>query len=131
MALLTFGPSEVEVRRKPIKFVVKGKDPDDEDAARELAWRPQKLSAMMFGAGLLDGDTDIFSGDETAQASAGSKATKAMLDWFANGLPDEDEDWLIGRLKDPDDWFDFSHLNEITKALIGLMSGRPTGSRKG
>lgn len=128
MATLTFGPTDSELRRKPIKFTVQGKDPEDEDAARKLEWRPQKLSAMMFGAGLLDG-ADLFTGDETAQASAGTKATKAMLDWFGNGLSDEDEDWLIGRLKDPDDWFDFTHVNEIVKSLIGVMSGRPTGSR--
>lgn len=128
MSTLTFGPSDNELRRKPIKFTVKGKDPEDDDAARQLAWRPQKLAAMMFGAGILDGD-DLFDGDENKQAQAGSKATKAMLDWFAGGLSDEDEEWLIGRLKDPDDWFDFSHLNQITKSLIGVVSERPSGPR--
>lgn len=126
--LLEIRPSKSEAARKPIKFVVRGPDPDDDDAARTIRWRPQKISAMMFGSGILDGD-DLFAGSEQAQAAAGSKATKALLDWFAGGLSDDDEEWIIGRLKDPGDWLDFHHINDIAKGLIGVMSGRPPSSR--
>lgn len=127
--LITVGPTDAELHRKPLKFVVKGKDPDDEEQERTLRWRPQKLAAMMFGTGLLDGADSLFDGTEQEQASAGAKATKGLLDWFAGGLDDDDEDYLIGRLRDGNDWFDFSHLNEITKQLIAVMSDRPTTSR--
>lgn len=124
-------PSKAELNRKPIKFTVAGPDPKDEDQAREIRWHPQKVSSMMFSSGLLDDDTNagLFGGSEQAAAVAGTKATRGMLDWFAGGLSADDEEWIIGRLRDPDDWLDFHHVTDVVKRLIEVMGDRPTSSR--
>lgn len=127
MAGIRIAPTEADLNRTPLAVELAEKDPDQ---TRTLQWRPQKVSAMMFGAGLLDGSDLLDGDDEAAQAKAGTKATRAMIDWFGGGLSDQDEEYVIGRLKDPDDWLDFTHLTSMIKQLIGVVSGdRPTGSR--
>lgn len=126
MAGLTFRPSEDQLRRTPITFTVAGKDPDDPEQARDLAWKPQKIYTMIDGSGMLDAPQN---GDDASAAANGAKALKAQGDWLGNGLTEEDNDWLIARLKDPDDWLDLGTLNDITKELMSLVTGkRPTGS---
>ena len=122
----TFAPSASELKRTPLPLTIAEKDPEQ---TRKVKWKPQKMAAMMFSAGLLDGA--LFGDDEQGQAKAGTQATKGMLDWFAGGLSAADEEWLIGRLKDADDWFDFVHLNEIVKHCIEVIADRPTTSRSG
>jgi hypothetical protein len=122
VAGLNFRPSEEQLRRQPIKFTVAGKDPDDPEQGRELAWRPQKIYTMIDGSGMLDGV-------DANDPAAGAKALKAQGDWLGNGLTDEDNEWLAARLKDADDWLDLGTLNEITRELMALVTGkRPTGS---
>jgi|GEM_PF-1575275 len=95
-------------RTEPIKFEL-----DD----REILFRPPKMAMMVVGLFEDDGDGE-------------TKPAKATMDWFAEGLSDEDEDWIIGRLKDPADDFDFPDLTEVIKWLVSKASGRPTGQRR-
>jgi hypothetical protein len=91
--------------RKPIEY-----DIDD----RTIVWVPQKVAAML----------DL---DDSSDASAGRQA----VDWFAGGLTDDDNEWLMARLRDPEDDFDIDDLGAIIKEFVGKVSKRPTGSRRG
>lgn len=97
-----------ERNREPIKFEL------DE---REVRFRPPKTAGIIVGMFEDDGDNEV-------------RPAKAAMDWFADGLSDEDEDWIIGRLKDPEDSFDLPDLTEIIKWLVGKATARPTGSRR-
>lgn len=56
----------------------------------------------------------------------GLGATRAMFDWLSEGLSTEENDRLIGRLKDPADDLDIDSLGDIIKGILSVVSGRPT-----
>ena len=49
-----------------------------------------------------------------------------MFDWLGNGLPDEENELLIARLRDNDDGLDMDTLNELVGDLMSTATGRPT-----
>jgi len=100
-------------RRDPLEFTL------DEDTPKERTLRfvPQKVSGMVM---------DLFDDDDESKPPA-----KAAMDWLSDGLSEEDNDYLIARLKDPEDDFDFPDLGRIVKWLVGEVTGRPTGPRRG
>lgn len=53
---------------------------------------------------------------------------KALFDWIGNGLPDEQEELLEKRLRDPEDDFDVEDLNAIVEILLEEASAVPPTS---
>jgi hypothetical protein len=104
-------------RKQPIKFTL---DPDT-DRERELEFTPQKVTGLL--GDVLPEDDDELVGE--------SRPAKAAVDWLASGLSDDDENYLMGRLRDPDDDFDFPDLGRIIRWLVSEVTGRPTGKRRG
>ena len=58
-------------------------------------------------------------------------STRDLLNWLGEGLSEEDSDWLLSRLTDPDDDFDLEEINEVAKYILGQNSNRPTRRRRG
>ena len=86
--------------RKPIRFTL-----DD----REFEFKPPKMALAVLPAVL--GDTSEM---------------KSALDWLGRGLGEEDNTYLIQRLLDEDDEFDFDDLGPIIEVLIEEMGANPT-----
>lgn len=86
-------------RRDPIPFKI-----DD----TEFLFTPPKLAGA-----LLEG---LETGDDLG----------ASLDWLEKGLPEDQAQLLIHRLKDDNDDFDITDLGPIIQALIEKVTGRPT-----
>lgn len=79
----------------------------------EYQFTPPKDSIMVMP--LLDG------GD------AETGAMRGLFDWLGAGLPQEQTDRIITRLKDPEDDLDIDTLTEVIKGLQEAVSGgRPT-----
>jgi len=91
-------------RKNPIPFMIDG---------REFVFTPKKLAGPVLR--MLDGDNNV----------------GGVLDWFAEGLTPEDEDFLSKRLADEEDELDIDTILEIVEGLIEQMVGRPTKSRRG
>lgn len=90
-------------RSEPIKFSLDG---------REFTFTPTKLAGPLLDA--------LSSGDNGS-----------MLDWFAQGLSDEDEAFIVGRMRDPGDDLDVDDIGKIVESLVEQVVGRPTKSRPG
>lgn len=52
--------------------------------------------------------------------------TRNYLDWIGAGMSDEDGQYLLDRLLDPNDDFDIPEITEIILGLVQDASGRPT-----
>lgn len=79
----------------------------------EYTFTPPKDSIMVMPI-LGDGDTE-------------TGAMRGLFDWLGAGLPKDQEERLIGRLRDPEDDLDIDTLTEIIKGLQEAVSGgRPT-----
>lgn len=58
-------------------------------------------------------------------------STRDLLNWLGSGMSEEDAEHILGRLKDEDDDFDLSDVNDIAKWLLGQGSNRPSRRRSG
>lgn len=58
-------------------------------------------------------------------------STRDLLNWLGEGLGEDDAQWLLDRLTDPDDDFDLDNVNEIAKYVVGQGVNRPTRRRRG
>lgn len=96
-------------RRKTISFELDGE---------EFDFRPPKLAGIAL---------DILQGE----SEEGQTAARAAFDWLSDGLPEEQSDRLVARLRDSDDPLDLPDLVEIIRWLVGKVAGRPSGSRAG
>ena len=95
----------------PIEFEI-----DDE----HFVFTPHKQASMILP--LMDPDSDMPE----------AQATKAFFDWLGEGLPEEQLEVLIDRLKDPKDQFDTEDLAVIARGLMEeVNSQRPPTSRSG
>lgn len=81
---------------------------------RVIQFTAPKTSTMLLA--FLGGDTAAVGG---------------TLNWLSEGLTEEDNDWLVGRLQDPEDDLDFDTLQLILEDLIADVMGRPTKPRRG
>lgn len=90
-------------RKDPISFTLDGHD---------FTFNPPKLAGAVLDA--LDAEDQ-----------------GALLDWFAQGLSKEDEDFITARLRDPEDDLDVDDIGRIIQSLIEKVVGRPTKSRSG
>lgn len=90
-------------RKEPIPFTLDGE---------EYEFTPQKNSVLVMPS--MSDDKD------------GTEELRGIFDWLGAGLPDEQEQRLIERLKDPEDDLDLDMLSEIVSGLIEEIGGRPT-----
>ena len=63
------------------------------------------------------------------KGSTESDSVRDLLNWLGDGLPEDQADQILNRLKDPDDNFDLEQINEIARYLLGQSSNRPTRRR--
>lgn len=78
---------------------------------------PRKSTAMQLA--IWDApDTDTMNGE----------FSKALVDWFSDGLPEEEALRIRARLEDPDDDFEGTDVGNIAQGLMAQVSGRPFGS---
>jgi hypothetical protein len=90
-------------REKAITFRIDGDD---------YAFTPPKQAPLLL---------DFLSGGTTD-----TEQTRAAFDWLGEGLPDDQEERLIARLRDPKDDFDLPNLKVILDWLTEQVGGRPT-----
>jgi hypothetical protein len=103
MTDLTF---KVAKRRiEPITFSIEGSD-------HVYSFTPPKTAAMVLPM--------------MESAENGLKATKAAFEWLDQGLSTEDQDHMSNRLRDPEDDFDVSELEDIVVGLVEAIGARPT-----
>lgn len=82
----------------------------------------------------IDDDTFHFTAPKTSHLllglvesdGGGVGNVKALLDWVGAGLPVEENDRLVERMKDPDDAFDVDTLTEVATFLVAEATARPT-----
>lgn len=105
----------------------------------------QTRTVVEFAIERPDGDPDLFHftpGKQAAQFldvidaeddDEGGKVAAAQGNWawFRNGLPGDEYDRLVARLRDDDDPLDVDQIAEIISWLMGKAAKRPTGSRRG
>jgi hypothetical protein len=53
------------------------------------------------------------------------------FDWLSRGLPDDQTQRIIDKLRDPEDDFDMADLGDLIRGLQEEVTGRPTGSPNG
>jgi len=81
---------------------------------------PKRISLVLDSIGMTDGsDEDI---------DPRLAPVKSMFDWLGQGLPDEESDRLIQRMRDPHDDLDIDDVADIVKWLMEQVAGRPTSS---
>lgn len=77
---------------------------------------PPKKAALLLN--VLDVDPD-----DPDDGLAGMRST---FDWLSQGLPADENDRLVARLRDPDDGFDVDDLAAVVRWLVSETTGRPT-----
>jgi hypothetical protein len=92
-------------RAKPITFTL-----DDED----YVFTPPKRAGAVVDL--------VLSGEGVDELAA----TRAAFDWLSRGLPEEQNDRIVERLKDPEDDFDIENLEDLLQWLRKRVEGRPT-----
>lgn len=100
--------------RKPITFRL------DDDT---YTFTPPKVAGIVLDLF----DVTVTPGEEEAARSA----ARGAFDWLSSGLPEEESERIIGRLRDPDDPLDLPDVVEVIKWLLEKVSGRPPTSRRG
>lgn len=114
----SFTPSKR--KRDPIPFTIALPDGSDDD----YTFDPPKMASAVLPAI----DPSYSSGDdEEGQVTM----TQAAWGWLREGLGDEQYGRLRARLHDPDDDLDIDDTAQIVRWLMGKVSGRPTGARRG
>lgn len=81
--------------------------PDD----HEYVFTPPKSAFMVLA--IIDDETD-------------GGALRGTFDWMGAGLSEEDNDRIIGRLRDSKDDLDIDTLTDIVRNLNEAIAGRPT-----
>jgi hypothetical protein len=80
----------------------------------------------------LDGETYSFTPPKQAAMALpflddeNAVELRVVMDWLGKGLPEEQVERLIERLRDKEDDFDIDTLKAVVKGLVGKVSGRPT-----
>ena len=92
-------------RTQPITFDIEGDE-------RVYSFVPPKTAAMVLPM-LQNAENEMV-------------AAKAAFDWLDQGLSREDAEHLEARLRDADDDFDFTQLEQIVLGLVEMSGGRPT-----
>lgn len=93
-------------RRETIHFVLDGE---------EFDFTPQKQAGIALA---------VVDGDQT-------EMMRSMFDWLSDGLPEDQSQRIIDRLKDPEDDLDIDQLGDLISGLQDEIAGRPTTSRAG
>lgn len=61
--------------------------------------------------------------------SVSTDGVKDLMNWLGEGLPEEQAERLLERLRDPEDDFDLPDINKLARYLLTQTSGRPTKRR--
>lgn len=92
-------------RREPITFSIGGDE-------HEYVFSPPKQAVMVLP----------FLSDESGEGDI----LKSTFEWLDKGLSTEDQDRIIGRLKDEEDDLDIDTLGTIVQSLAEKVAARPT-----
>ena len=85
---------------------------------------PKRIALVLDSIGLRDGS-------DPDNVDPRLAPVKSMFDWLGQGLPQEESDRLIERMRDPEDDLDIDDVAEIVKWLMEQVAGRPTSSSSG
>lgn len=99
--------------RKQVTFQI------DDD---EFTFSCPKLAAAM---------RPLLEPDSNGDGASNLSMTQAAWKWLRSGLPDDQYQYLMGRLEDEDDGLDIPDIANVVRYLMGEATGRPTGSRSG
>lgn len=108
-------------KREAIPFVIEAPDGTDDT----YRFTPPKIAGAMMAV------LDPTSTDDADDGESSLSMTQATWAWLRTGLGQEQYDRLVERLRDEDDDLDIPDVTEIVRWLMGKVSGRPTGSRRG
>jgi hypothetical protein len=104
--------------RKPVTFHLAIADGEDE----VYTFTPPKTSGQLL---------DVLDPDDEDDGNAQLTTARANWQWFKRGLPPDEYDRLVARLRDPDDDLDDVTVAEIIRYLMGRDAKRPPTSRRG
>lgn len=98
---------------RPVPFSIDGED---------FVFTPPKRAGLIMS---------VVTNVGLEKAGTDSDSTRDLLNWVSEGLPEEQAQVLLDRLKDPDDDFDLEQINDIARYLLSQSSNRPTKRRSG
>ena len=105
-----------ERRTEPITFTLGG-DP------YVYTFTPPKQAVMMMPVLMHESGQN---GGAASDASVGLGLTRSTFDWLGQGLNEADNDYLLARLKNPEDSLDVPTLTEVVEKLSEQVGARPT-----
>jgi hypothetical protein len=94
-------------KREMVEFALDGDD---------YHFTPPKVSGLLLDMVATDAD----------DPAAGLTVARTMLDWLSEGLPEEENARLVGRLRDPKDHLEFDDLQPVISVLVERAADRPT-----
>ena len=110
-------------KREAIEFdIPRGDEPEI------YHFTPPKIAGAMMP--VLDPGA-VQSDDEDEDAGGKVSMTQATWSWLRKGLPAEEYDRLMERIQDEDEDLDVPDVAQVVRWLMGQVTGRPTGSRRG
>lgn len=111
--------------RKTIEFDIPTADGESE----MYHFDPPKIAGAMMPVL----DPGAVQGDDDDEDGAGGRVsmTQATWAWLRKGLPEEEYARLMSRMQDEDEDLDVPDVAQVVRWLMGQVTGRPTGSRRG
>lgn len=97
----------------PVSFVLDG---------RQMVFRAPGWAPMLY----LAQDLLASQGEAKQDPTKMLDALRGFMDWLGAGLSDKDGEWILGRLKDPEDPFDLEDVVLLMEGLMEELTNRPT-----
>lgn len=94
---------------KPVTFTIQGGEDPVTGANHKYTFLAPKVAPIIL---------DMYDSPEDM--------VKILFDWLGEGMSEEDNNILLGRLRDPDDDFEIYQLRQLLDGIIAKVSGRPT-----
>lgn len=113
-------------KRETIEFVIPLPDGEPDT----YHFDPPKIAGAMMPV-LDPGAVQVDEDDEDGEGGGRLTMTQATWAWLRKGLPAEEYQRLMTRMQDEDDDLDVPDVAGVVRWLMGQVTGRPTGSRRG
>lgn len=94
---------------KPMTFSIQGGEDPVTGENHTYTFKPPKVAPIIL---------DMYESPDDM--------VKILFDWLGEGMSEEDNNILLGRLRDPEDDFEIYSLRQLLDGIIAKVSGRPT-----
>ena len=94
---------------KPVTFRIKGGEDPVTGVNHKYTFLPPKVAPIILD--MYDSPDDM---------------VRILFDWLGEGMSEEDNNILLGRLRDKEDDFEIYALRQLLDGIIAKVSGRPT-----